>query len=389
MADVATVLAALSVLAWVVLLVFRSGFWRADQRLETGLPGPTSWPSVVALVPARNEAEHIEACLAALAGQDYSGSFSVLIINDSSTDDTARIARRIAGTPDLRHTVEVIDAPELEDGWAGKLWALNHGTTHLAARANTPDFLWLTDADVIHDEATLRELVAKAEDQGLAMVSLMVRLACASFWERLLVPAFVFFFQMLYPFPAINDPSSPAAGAAGGCILLRRDALERVGGISSIRDRLIDDCALAALIKSSGAAVWVGLATESHSLRRYDRLGEFWHMVARSAYVQLGYSTVLLVLSVLGMAIAFICVPLIILAFPWHKSGTAVVFSVISWTLMCFTYIPTVRYHRLETWRCVTLPSASALYMMMTVHSALRHWCGLGQNWKNRAYRPK
>ena len=389
MLDAATVLAALSVLAWVVLLAFRNGFWRADQRLETGLPDPASWPSVIALVPARNEADHIAACLASLGDQDYSGRFSVLVINDSSTDDTACIARRIAGALDLRHTVEVIDAPELGAGWAGKLWALNHGTSHLAARTDTPDFLWLTDADVIHGPATLRQLVAKAEDQGLAMVSLMVRLACASFWERLLVPAFVFFFQMLYPFPAVNDRTSTAAGAAGGCILLRQCALERVGGVSTIRDRLIDDCALAARIKSSGVAVWIGLATESHSLRRYERLAEFWHMVARSAYVQLRYSAVLLVLSVLGMAVTFICAPLIILAFPWHASPGAMVLSVISWTLMCFTYIPTVRYHRLETWRCVTLPLASALYMMMTVDSAVRHWCGLGQNWKNRAYRPK
>jgi len=389
MAGFATALAALSVVSWVVLLFFRHGFWRADQMLGGDLPEPSDWPSVTALVPARNEQEHIQACLAGLAGQDYPGSFQVLVIDDSSSDDTAPIARHYAARSDLGHAVDVIDAPDLQAGWAGKLWALNHGTKHLAAQGTGPEFLWLSDADVVHDPATLRRLVAKAETGGLAMVSLMVRLACASFWERLLVPAFVFFFQMLYPFPAINDPGSRAAGAAGGCILLRRSALERAGGIFAIKDQLIDDCALAARIKGTGAAIWVGLATESHSLRRYDTLAEFWWMVVRSAFVQLGYSTLLLVASVLGMAITFICAPLIVLSFPLHNSEGAAFLGVISWTLMCISYIPTVRYHMVGTVRCVTLPAAAALYMIMTVHSAVRHWRGLGQNWKNRAYRPK
>ena len=389
MAGFVTTLAALSAVSWIVLLFFRHGFWRADQRLAGEQHGPARWPDVTALVPARNEQEHIEACLTGLGGQDYPGAFQVLVINDSSTDDTASIARRCAARPDLGHPVDVIDAPDLKAGWAGKLWALDHGTRHIAALGARPEFFWLSDADVVHDPAALRRLVAKAEADGLAMVSLMVRLACASFWERLLVPAFVFFFQMLYPFPAINDPSSPAAGAAGGCILLRRSVLERAGGISAIKDQLIDDCALAARIKNTGAAIWVGLATESHSLRRYDRLPEFWWMVVRSAFVQLGYSSLLLVVSVLGMIITFICAPLIIVSFPLHNSAEAALLGVISWTLMCISYIPTVRYHMLETPRCMTLPAASALYMIMTVHSAVRHWRGLGQNWKNRAYRPK
>ena len=389
MASVATALAALSVVSWIVLLFFRHGFWRADQMLGGDLIEPADWPSVTALVPARNEAEHISACLTGLGNQDYPGAFQVLVINDSSTDETARIARHCADRSDLRHTIDVVDAPDLQTGWAGKLWALDHGAKHLAAHGRRPEFFWLSDADVVHDPATLRRLVAKADASDLAMVSLMVRLACASFWERLLVPAFVFFFQMLYPFPAINDPASPAAGAAGGCILLRRSVLERAGGISAIKDRLIDDCALAARIKSTGAAIWVGLATESHSLRRYDRLAEFWWMVVRSAFVQLRYSNLLLMVSILGMVITFICAPLIILGFPMHNSGAAVLLAAISWTMMCFGYIPTVQYHMLGKSRCLTLPAASALYMIMTLHSAVRHWRGLGQNWKNRAYRPK
>lgn len=389
MADVATGLAVLSVVAWVVLIFFRHGFWRADQRLDPEPSAPADWPSVIALVPARNEADHIGSCLTALGAQDYPGAFRILVINDSSTDETGEIARHCAGMPDLRHPIEVIDAPDLEAGWAGKLWALHNGMQHLESQGARPVFFWLSDADVVHDPATLSRLAAKAEADDFALVSLMVRLACASFWERLLVPAFVFFFQMLYPFPAVNDRTCPMAGAAGGCILVRRDSLNRAGGIASIKDRLIDDCALAARIKATGAAIWVGLAMQSHSLRRYDRLAEFWRMVSRSAFVQLKYSAVLLAVSVVGMIVTFICLPLIILSFPWHASVLAAMVGVMSWTLMCFAYIPTVRHHELKIWRSVTLPLASALYMAMTLHSALRHWLGLGQSWKNRAYRPK
>ncbi|MGI9413872.1 MAG: glycosyltransferase [Hyphomicrobiales bacterium] len=389
MPDLATVVAAVSVIAWIVLLGFRRGFWRADQRLETGLAEPRHWPQVAALVPARNEAEHIEACLAALGGQDYPGGFAVLVVNDASTDETADIARRAARNPDIGRAVEVVDAPPLEAGWAGKLWALDHGIDHLKQRAVAPDYLWLSDADVVHEPATLRRLVAKAEAQDLALVSLMVRLACRSFWERLLVPAFVFFFQMLYPFPAINDRNSSMAGAAGGCMLLRWCVLDRTGGIAAIKDQLIDDCALGARIKQSGNGIWIGLGDESHSLRRYAELARFWQMVARSAFVQLRFSTILLIVSILGMAVTFVFAPLILLAVPWHGSVLAAVLAAISWTLMCVAYIPTVRYYGLEAWRSLTLPVASVLYMMMTLHSGIRHWCGLGQSWKNRAYRPK
>ena len=214
-------LASASLAAWGMLLLFRHGFWRADQRLDDEPTAPARWPDVVALVPARNEETSVAHCLGALAEQDYPGGFSVILINDGSTDKTAEAARQAAGkTIEHEHRIKVIDAPPLETGWAGKLWALQHGIDHVASSSPAADYFWFTDADIVNDPDTLRRLVAKAETEDLAMVSLMVRLACTSLWERLLVPAFIFFFQMLYPFRAINDRSQSVAGAAGGCVLV-------------------------------------------------------------------------------------------------------------------------------------------------------------------------
>ena len=229
MGSAVAVLAGATVVAWAILIFFRHGFWRCDQKLAADLTAPEKWPSVVALVPARNEEESITGCLKALAEQSYGGTFSIVIINDNSTDRTSSVARRAAWSTGATPQVWIIDAPPLEPGWAGKLWALQHGIGALPSGAEAPDYLWLTDADVIHGADMLARLVAKAEHDKRAMVSLMVRLACESAWERLLVPTFIFFFQMLYPFQAINSTSSKTAGAAGGCILLKRTALERSG----------------------------------------------------------------------------------------------------------------------------------------------------------------
>ena len=251
---------------------------------------------------------------------------------------------------------------------------------------------WLNfsqDADVIHPPDTLGRLVAKAENDDLALVSLMVRLPCESFWERLLVPAFIFFFQMLYPFRAINDRSNIIAGAAGGCILLKSRSLEEAGGLAAMKDHLIDDCALARIVKQNGNGIWLGLAEGSRSLRRYMELSEFWHMVARSAFVQLRHSTGLLAASLCGMVITFVAPPLIVVGYPLHGDTPAAGLAAAVWVAIIVAYRPCLRYHGLNPAYGIALPLASLLYLGMTVHSAVRHWVGMGPDWKNRSYAPK
>lgn len=389
MGGVALFLAGASALAWLILACFRNGFWRCDQKLPAHTDPPDRWPSVVALVPARNEENTIAECLKSLAAQSYEGTFSVVIINDNSTDRTSSVARQAARASGVKPQVWIIDAPPLEPGWAGKLWALQHGIDALPTGAEAPDYLWLSDADVVHPTDALSRLVAKAERDGLAMASLMVRLACESFWERLLVPAFIFFFQMLYPFRAINNPESKVAGAAGGCVILKRTALRGAGGLTALKDRLIDDCALAQIIKHDGNRIWLGLAENSASLRRYLELSEFWHMVSRSAFVQLRFSNALLALSILGMLIAFIAAPVVALTYPLHGSLAAALIACASWLAMTLCLVPCLRYHKLNVAYGLLFPVAAALYLGMTVHSALRHWSGAGSDWKSRSYAPK
>ena len=310
-----TILAILSLLIWAGLVLFWHQFWRADQRLALAAertPRLTRWPSVAIIVPARNEAITIETCLESLAAQDYPGRFRILLSNNSSTDDTAEIAGALVKKLPSG-LLEVIDSDPLPEGWAGKIWALAEGVR--IASPGSPDFYWLSDADIRHAPQTLRQLVEMAEGNRLALVSTMVRLSCRTFWEKLLIPPFIFFFGLLYPFRAVNDPHSPIAGAAGGSILIRRDALDAVGGIQAIHEAIIDDCALARAIKRSGRRIWLGLAEHSHSLRDYPELADIWEMVTRSAYHQLRYSPALLVLTLLGLALTFLVPPLATLAF--------------------------------------------------------------------------
>ncbi len=371
----------LASLVWLGLLLFWHGFWRADQRLRGDRAGDGGdWPSVTAVIPARNEADVIAQTVSGLLRQDYPGVLSIVVVDDSSEDGTAEAAR--AALPE--GAGRVISAPPLEAGWAGKLWALRHGIA--AARAGgAPDFFWLTDADIVHGPHVLRGLVAKACADRLALVSLMVRLPARAFWEVLLVPAFLFFFQLLYPFPAVNTPSSRIAGAAGGCVLLRADALAAIGGIAAIRNRLIDDCALGRAVKASGRRIWLGLADDSRSQRRYTELSEFWRMVVRSAFVQLRHSTVLLIVCVLGMALTYLAPPLLVLY--WFAAGeSAGLGGLVAWGLMSIAYWPTVRYCGLSPLVALSLPVAAVLFMAMTVHAAIRHWLGRGEAWKGRDY---
>lgn len=362
---------------WLGLALCWHGFWRTDQRLARHAGPLVSLPSVAAVVPARNEQETIATCIRSLAAQHYAGSLEILVVNDSSSDLTFEVANDAVSEVNGRHA-DVVNAPPLKPGWVGKLWALNHGIAQLSK--NPPDYYWLTDADIRHDAHVLGDLVAKAETNGLGLTSLMVRLRCESFWERLLVPAFIFYFMLLYPFRAVNSRNSRIAGAAGGCMLVRAETLAAIGGIATIRDALIDDCALGKAIKSSGAPIWLGLADHSHSLRGYRMLSDFWMMVVRSAFVQLGHSIMLLIACVLGLTLTFVVPVLLVFAAP---SGAALA-GALAWGLMTALYLPTVRYHGLPPATAVSLPIVTALFGAMTVHSAIRHWKGRGAAWRGR-----
>ena len=367
---------------WAALLFFRGGFWRADQRLAASTQAPGRWPAVVAVVPARDEALAVGRCVASLLGQDYPGSFSLILVDDGSRDGTAERARAAAAGDDR---LSVVAGARLPPGWTGKLWAMKQGLDHGLRVSPEAAYVLFSDADIAHAPGILGRLVAKAETEGLVLASLMALLRCQSAWERLLVPAFVFFFQMLYPFPRVNDPGRPEAAAAGGCMLVRRSALADVGGLEAIRDRVIDDCALAALLKPAGA-VWLGLGRCVHSLRAYERLRDIWKTVTRTAFVQLGHSPALLALTVAGMVVIYLVPPAAVLAgVGWGDWGLVSIGSA-AWLLMAAAYRPTLRLYGEPGRRAFGLPVAALFYTLMTVDSARRHWRGQGSAWKGRFY---
>lgn len=376
-------LALSALVAWAGLLLFRGDFWRADQRLDDGAPEPARRPDVVAVVPARNEAAGVGRAVSSLLGQDYPGRFSVVLVDDNSDDGTADVARRAAAALNGAERLHVVAGQPLAQGWTGKLWAVHQGLAEAERVQPTAAYVLLTDADIVHDPGTLRRLVAKAE--GRHLVSLMVKLRCEAFWEKLLIPAFVFFFQKLYPFPWVNDPARATAAVAGGCMLARRDTLAAIGGIAAIRDRLIDDCALAAAIKPQGS-IWLGLAERETSLRPYDRLGDVWDMVARSAFEQLNRSWLALVGTILGMVVLYVVPPLAALYGVASGDAGAALAGAGGWGLMAVGYRPTVRLYDLPAWIALTLPLAGLLYAAMTADSARRHGQGRGGGWKGRSY---
>jgi hopene-associated glycosyltransferase HpnB len=378
---VLTALAAASLAAWIYLLLFRGRFWRANQRLPADTGAVDPWPDVVAIVPARNEAPVIGAAVASLLQQDYAGEVRVIVVDDDSDDGTDSAARAAAAAIEAGGRLEIVSAPPLPPGWSGKLWAVHNGVA--AAPAHHP-YLLLTDADIAHAPDAVKRLVAQAE-RGFDLVSLMVRLHCESFAERLLIPAFVFFFQKLYPFPWVNDRARRTAGAAGGCMLVRRSALERAGGIAAIKDALIDDCALAAAIKQRGP-IWLGLAEKSASVRRYPCIGDVWRMVARTAYTQLRHSPTLLAGTVLGMALLYLVPPLALALCPFFGAWIAAALGAAAFALMLLAYRPTWQLYRGDDPALLRLPLAALLYTLMTVDSALRHRSGQGGAWKGRTY---
>lgn len=388
----------LSLTIWLGLLCFRGQFWRVDQQLEIGETQLRSLPVVCAVVPARNEADLISTSLRSLLLQDYPGSFNVFLVDDRSTDRTANFAEGVAHAVGKPQQLHIISGESLPPGWSGKLWAVEQGIK--SASKFAPDYFLLTDADIEHDPGNLRRLVAKAVQEDLDLVSVMVRLRCESFWEKLLIPAFVFFFQKLYPFRWVNNPNNPTAAAAGGSILIAREALERIGGIQVIRQALIDDCALACAVKKSGGVVgdkgtspmpsqgriWLGLSTLTCSLRPYDSLATIWDMVARSAYTQLNYSLLLLLGTLVGMPLIYLVPPMgVILGLVWSNWAIALT-GILGWLLMTFAYYPTIRFYKCSPWLAFSLPAIAFLYTLMTLDSALRHWQGRGGAWKGRVY---
>jgi len=363
-------LGGLTLLIWLGLIFAHGQFWRARVSDRGMPPVPQLWPTVAAIVPARNEADVITRSIGSLLEQDYPGEFRVILVDDNSSDGTADAARALN---DAR--LVILNGAPLPAGWTGKLWALSQGI----AAAERPEFLWLTDADIEHAPDTLRALVSRAEDGGLQLVSLMARLHCATWAERMLVPAFVFFFQMLYPFERVNRPKG-IGGAAGGCMLVRRTALERAGGIAAIRNALIDDCTFGALIKRHGR-IWLGLTDRSRSIRPYRDIGSIAAMISRSAYAQLGYSPLMLIGTLLGLFLVFGAPPLLTLT----GSGAGRIMPAVAWALMALSFQPMLRFYHRSPLYGVVLPLIGAFYAGCTLLSAWQHHRGCGGMWKGRA----
>jgi hopene-associated glycosyltransferase HpnB len=331
------------------------------------------------VIPARDEADVIGRAVTSLLQQNFGGELRILVIDDHSSDGTADAALRAADDCRRAASVAILRGAGLPDGWTGKLWAVAQGVE--AAKEFAPDFLLLTDADIEHGPNTLATLVAKAEREQLALTSLMVRLRCESQAERLLIPAFVYFFFLLYPPRSIADQRKRTAGAAGGCMLVRPEALDKAGGIAAIKGEIIDDCALARAVKRSGGRVYLGLAERSASLRRYETFGEIGRMIARTAFNQLGHSGLLLAGVTVGMLIVFL-LPIALLL---SRSPEAVVLGGAAGLLMVGSYVPMVRFYGLSAWWVCTLPYAAVFYLGATMKSAWNYWSGRGGQWKGRA----
>ncbi len=373
-------IAAAALAVWIYLIAARGAFWlgrERDDREEA--PQPRLWPRVTAVVPARDEAAVIADSLRSLLGQDYPGEFGVILVDDQSRDGTAEVAARIAAELAAKDPLTILSGRALPAGWTGKLWAMKQGIDHAGNLPHPPDYLLLTDADIAYAGDALRRLIARAEAGRYGLVSLMVKLRCENWPERALIPAFVFFFQLLYPFSWVNRKDSETAAAAGGCMLVKRNALIAAGGVEAVRGSLIDDCALGKRLKAVGP-IWLGLTHRVKSLRPYPRWGDIGRMVSRSAYDQLGYSPVLLLATVAGMALVYGAPPLLAL----FGSGLARAFGAAAWALMALSFQPMLRFYRLSPLWGVALPAIAGLYMIFTLNSAYQHQRGRGGLWKGR-----
>ena len=415
---------------WAYLVLGHGGYWRTGQRLPPSRaeaaaepapaaaePPPAAWPDVAAVIPARNEAAMLPVVLPTLLGQDYPGALTVILVDDCSTDGTAEVAAALGPEPGRPgRALRVLAGAPLPPGWAGKVWAMAQGLAHASAHglAGAGDdgangYVLFTDADIAWRQGALRDLVRAAEADDRDLVSQMALLRTATGWERVVVPAFVYFFAQLYPFGRVNSPRSRTAAAAGGCMLVRREALERSGGLAPIRGARIDDVALGQVIKGQRGRCWLGLSTEVVSVRPYPRLADLWQMVARSAYIQLRYSPWLLAGTVAGLAFIYLLPPAgaitglaALAAGAASAASTAGAAGAVSapaalaagaglagWALMSLTYLPMLRLYRLSPLRAPGLPLIALLYTAMTVDSARRHYAGRGAEWKGRTDRAR
>jgi hopene-associated glycosyltransferase HpnB len=376
--DLAAACGGLSVLSWAYLLLGRGGFWRVKELLAQGGETGSSQAGVAVVIPARDEAAVIAQSVQSLLQQAYGGPLHIFVVDDGSSDETAGVARHAAACTGKANALTVIEGRPLPSGWSGKVWALEQGVAQ--ARELHPHFLLFTDADVVHAPESVATLVGQAEREGYDLASFMVTLRCETPAEKLLIPAFVFFFFKLYPPTWIADPSRDTAGAAGGCLLIRPEALERAGGLAAIRGEIIDDCALARAVKKAGGRVWLGLTPTTASIRQYGSLAAIGRMISRTAFNQLRHSTLLLLGALAGMVLTYL-LPVALVA-----SGRPLpaVLGALAWGAMTAAYLPIVRFYGLGGWWAPALPLAALFYMGATVRSALQYWAGHGGEWKGR-----
>ena len=363
---------------WLWLWLGHAGFWRID-RAEVP-PPPLNWPEVIAVIPARNEEEGIAETLRSLWSQDYPNPIRIVLVDDHCEDGTVTLAREAARNARQEGALCIVEADCLPAGWTGKVWAMDQGVRRGIEPGDAARYILFSDADISHGPSAVWELVCRAEAGACDLTSFMVRLQCRAPAERLMIPAFVFFFKMLYPFRRINNASNPLAGAAGGTMLVRREALARIGGLASIRSELIDDCALAREIKRGGHPIWLGLSDTSISTRHYRRLPEILHMVARTAYTQLGCSPFRLAGCIAGLALVYLAPPILLLACGWPA-----LFAGLAWLLMTLLYLPMVRFYRQSPLWSALLPVTALLYLAATILSAWRWHRGRGGQWKGRS----
>ncbi len=393
MIDILLLISIISLIIWIFLLFFWGNFWHCNPVLNSRIIDVKNPPSVCAVVPARNEADSIETTLTSLFQQDYRGKFSIILVDDRSRDNTTKIARETAKKLNKSEQLKIIAGTKLPLGWTGKLWAMKQGVDR-AKQELSPDYILFSDADIRHNPSNLTQLVSQAKQGNYNLVSLMVLLRCKTVWEKLLIPAFIFFFAKLYPFSKVNDRKSKVAGAAGGCILIETAALDAIGGIEVIRQALIDDCALATAVKSYNRAnndqgIWLGFTKDAFSLRSYPSLQSIWNMVARTAFTQLKYSPIILLGTVTGMIFIYLVPPAsLFLGIMVSKWSIAIV-GLSSLILMSLSYLPTLRFYQLSPLWSLNLSAIASLYTLMTLDSALRHWQGKGGAWKGRVYPQK
>lgn len=379
------VAALLSLLIWGYLMFWRGGFWRIYPAAppEKNL-GNTNPVRIAVIIPARDEADVVGRAVRSLLQQTSQDALHIFLVDDASTDGTAQAARNAAIAEGQAQNLTVVSGDPLPAGWSGKLWAMQQGIEH--ADDSAPDFYLFTDADIEHAPDSVSNLVSIAQAGPYDMVSFMVKLHCQSVAEKLLIPAFVYFFFKLYPPAWIANPRRSEAGAAGGCILIRPAALAKAGGIEAIRHEVIDDCSLAARVKRNGGRLWLGASATTRSIRPYGGFSGIGRMISRSAFSQLRHSNILLVLSMVGMAATYLLPPALV--FAGHRIVPAALGGA-AWLLMVLSYLPVLRLYRLNPMWALALPVAAVFYVGATFHSAWKYWMGRGGEWKGRIQDPK